>query len=98
MSIAVLPFVDLSGGTNETPELSRYCIQPPSFPRRFLEPYARPIKAAVAQALGTPLDLFQRIMIAPSAITVVAYRRGGPSVLTVNSLAGDLAWLGGGKA
>jgi hypothetical protein len=29
---------------------------------------------------------------------VVAYRRGGPSVLTVNSLAGDLAWLGGGKA
>jgi 2,4-dienoyl-CoA reductase-like NADH-dependent reductase (Old Yellow Enzyme family)/thioredoxin reductase len=39
--------VDLSGGTNETPELSRYCIQPPSFPRRFLEPYARPIKDAV---------------------------------------------------
>jgi dimethylglycine catabolism A len=39
--------IDLSGGTNETPELSRYCIQPPSFPRRFLEPYARPIKAAV---------------------------------------------------
>jgi 2,4-dienoyl-CoA reductase-like NADH-dependent reductase (Old Yellow Enzyme family) len=26
--------IDLSGGTNETPELSRYCIQPPSFPRR----------------------------------------------------------------
>jgi len=40
--------IDLSGGTNETPELSRYCIQPPSFPRRFLEPYARPIKAAVS--------------------------------------------------
>jgi 2,4-dienoyl-CoA reductase-like NADH-dependent reductase (Old Yellow Enzyme family)/thioredoxin reductase len=39
--------IDLSGGTNETPELSRYCIQPPSFPRRFLEPHARPIKAAV---------------------------------------------------
>jgi dimethylglycine catabolism A len=39
--------IDLSGGTNETPELSRYCIQPPSFPRRFLEPYARPIKDAV---------------------------------------------------
>ncbi len=39
--------LDLSGGTNETPELSRYCIQPPSFPRRFLEPYARPIKDAV---------------------------------------------------
>ncbi|HWO05335.1 MAG TPA: histidine phosphatase family protein, partial [Methylomirabilota bacterium] len=37
--------------------------------------HADPIKAAVAQALGTPLDLFQRIMIAPSSITVVAYRR-----------------------
>ena len=57
--------------------------------------HADPIKAAVAQALGTPLDLFQRIMIAPSSITAVAYRRGGPAVLTVNSLAGDLAWLGG---
>jgi probable phosphomutase (TIGR03848 family) len=60
--------------------------------------HADPIKAAVAQALGTPLDLFQRIMIAPSSITVVAYRRGGPAVLTVNSLSGDLAWLGGGKS
>lgn len=60
--------------------------------------HADPIKAAVAQALGTPLDLFQRIMIAPSSITVVAYRRGGPSVITVNSLSGDLVWLGGGKA
>ncbi len=60
--------------------------------------HADPIKAAVAQALGTPLDLFQRIMIAPASITAVAYRRGGPAVLTVNSLAGDLAWLGGGKA
>jgi probable phosphoglycerate mutase len=59
--------------------------------------HADPIKAAVAQALGTPLDLFQRIMIAPASITVVAYRRGGPSVLTVNSLSGDLVWLGGGK-
>jgi probable phosphomutase (TIGR03848 family) len=60
--------------------------------------HADPIKAAVAQALGTPLDLFQRIMIAPSSITAVAYRRGGPAVLTVNSLAGDLGWLAGGKA
>ena len=59
--------------------------------------HADPIKAAVAQALGTPLDLFQRIMIAPASITVVAYRRGGPSVITVNSLSGDLAWLGAGK-
>ena len=40
--------LDLSGGTNESPELSRFCIQPPSFPRKCLEPYARPIKAAVS--------------------------------------------------
>lgn len=56
--------------------------------------HADPIRAAVAQALGTPLDLFQRIIIAPASITAVAYRRGGPAVLTVNSLDGDLAWLG----
>ena len=40
--------LDLSGGTNESPELSRFCIQPPSMPRRCLEPYAGPIKAAVS--------------------------------------------------
>lgn len=39
--------IDLSGGTNECPILSRYCIQPPSMPRRMLEPYARPLKAAL---------------------------------------------------
>jgi hypothetical protein len=44
---------------------------------------------------GTPLDLFQRIAIAPASITAVVYRPHGPSVLTVNSVDGDLAWLGG---
>jgi len=39
--------LDLSGGTNESPELSRYCIQPPSMPRRCLEPYASQVKRAV---------------------------------------------------
>ena len=55
--------------------------------------HADPIKAAVAQALGTPLDLFQRIMIATASITAIAYRREGPSVLTVNSVNGDLGAL-----
>ncbi len=55
--------------------------------------HADPIKAAVAQALGTPLDLFQRIFIAPASITAVAYRPEGPAVLTVNSMNGDLAAL-----
>jgi len=55
--------------------------------------HADPIKAAVAHALGTPLDLFQRIVIAPASITAVVYRPEGPAVLTVNSMDGDLAAL-----
>ncbi len=56
--------------------------------------HADPIKAAVAHALGIHLDLFQRIAIATASITAIAYRREGPTVLTVNSLAGDLGMLG----
>ena len=56
--------------------------------------HADPIKAAVAHALGTPLDLFQRIVIAPASITAIVYRPAGPMVLTVNSMGGDLAALG----
>jgi probable phosphomutase (TIGR03848 family) len=55
--------------------------------------HADSIKAAVAHALGTPLDLFQRIVIAPASVTAIAYRRDGPAVLAVNSVDGDLAWL-----
>lgn len=54
--------------------------------------HADPIKAAVADATGTPLDLFQRIVISPCSVSAVAYSDGGPMVLTVNSL-GDLAQL-----
>ena len=50
--------IDLSGGSNESPQLSRFCIQPPSFPRRCLEPYARPIK----QALTIPIIIAGRIL------------------------------------
>jgi 2,4-dienoyl-CoA reductase-like NADH-dependent reductase (Old Yellow Enzyme family)/thioredoxin reductase len=39
--------LDLSGGSNESPQLSKYCIQPPSFTRGCLGPYAKPIKQAV---------------------------------------------------
>ena len=55
--------------------------------------HADPIKAVVAQALGTPLDLFQRIFIAPASISAIAYRPSGPAVLTVNSMGGDIAAL-----
>ncbi|HTD91235.1 MAG TPA: FAD-dependent oxidoreductase [Burkholderiales bacterium] len=39
--------LDLSGGSNESPQLSKYCIQPPSFARGCLGPYAKPVKQAV---------------------------------------------------
>jgi len=52
--------------------------------------HADPIKAAVAQALGTHLDLFQRIVISPCSVTAIAYGPGGPAVLTVNSANGTL--------
>ena len=56
--------------------------------------HADPIKAAVAHALGTPLDLFQRIMIGTASISAIAYRSSGAAVLTVNSFDGDLVALG----
>ncbi|HLF48095.1 MAG TPA: MSMEG_4193 family putative phosphomutase [Methylomirabilota bacterium] len=55
--------------------------------------HADPIKALVAHAMGTPLDLFQRIVIAPGSVTAIAYRAVGPIVLTVNSIDGDLGAL-----
>lgn len=39
--------IDLSGGSNESPQLSKFCIQPPSFPRGCLADHAKPIKEAV---------------------------------------------------
>ncbi|MEA2972725.1 MAG: hypothetical protein QOG82_1183, partial [Actinomycetota bacterium] len=51
--------------------------------------HADPIKAAVAHALGTHLDLFQRIVISPCSVTAISYGDSGPTVLSVNSV-GDL--------
>jgi probable phosphoglycerate mutase len=48
--------------------------------------HADTIKAAVAHALGTHLDLFQRIVISPCSVTAIAYGDGGPTVLSVNSV------------
>jgi probable phosphomutase (TIGR03848 family) len=49
--------------------------------------HADPIKAAVADALGSHLDLFQRIVISPCSVTAISYSPAGPSVHTVNSTA-----------
>ncbi len=54
--------------------------------------HADPIKAAVASALGTHLDLFQRIVVSPCSVTAVLFTPTGPAVLTVNST-GDLTSL-----
>jgi probable phosphomutase (TIGR03848 family) len=54
--------------------------------------HADPIKAAVADALGTHLDLFQRISISTCSVTAIAYGATGPNVLTVNAV-GDLGKL-----
>lgn len=56
--------------------------------------HADPIKAAVAHALGTHLDLFQRIAISPGSVSVISYRPGqAPAVLMVNSTLEPLAGL-----
>jgi probable phosphoglycerate mutase len=55
--------------------------------------HADPIKAAVAHAMGTHLDLFQRIVISPCSVTAIAYGMTGPVVLTVNSNGASLADL-----
>jgi probable phosphoglycerate mutase len=57
--------------------------------------HADPIKAAVADALGTHLDLFQRIAVFTASVSAVAYGPGGPTVLAVNAKGGDLAPLAG---
>jgi probable phosphoglycerate mutase len=56
--------------------------------------HADPIKAALAHALGTHLDLFQRIVISTGAISVVTWFDGGPPVvLAVNSTGNSLKEL-----
>jgi probable phosphoglycerate mutase len=56
--------------------------------------HADPIKAAVAAAVGTHLDLFQRIVVSPCSISAVQYvPTGGPIVLAVNSTGSDLKTL-----
>ena len=51
------------------------------------------IKAVVAQAMGTHLDLFQRIVVSPCSISAIVITSGGPIVLAVNSTGDDLKSL-----
>jgi 2,4-dienoyl-CoA reductase-like NADH-dependent reductase (Old Yellow Enzyme family) len=60
--------LDISGGSNESPQLSKYCIQPPSFARGCLAPYSKPIKAAVS----IPVFVAGRIVDPQDAEAVLA--------------------------
>jgi probable phosphomutase (TIGR03848 family) len=51
------------------------------------------IKSVIADALGMHLDLFQRIQVDPSSISVIRYTEARPYVLATNTHEGDLSWL-----
>ena len=55
--------------------------------------HADVIKAVAAAAAGTPLDMFQRIVISPCSVTAIAYHPAGPVLLTVNNTGDDLGSL-----
>lgn len=55
--------------------------------------HADPIKAAVAHAMGSHIDLFQRIVISTCSASVIHYTAHGPIVLAVNSTGASLAEL-----
>lgn len=55
--------------------------------------HADVIKAVVAAATGTHLDLFQRIVVSPCSVSAILYSSEGPIVLTVNSTGDDLSTL-----
>ena len=52
--------------------------------------HADPIKAYVAYAMGTPLDMFQRIVVSTCSVTAVLVGDGAPVVLTLNSTGASL--------
>ncbi|MBT6445628.1 MAG: MSMEG_4193 family putative phosphomutase [Acidimicrobiaceae bacterium] len=55
--------------------------------------HADTIKAAIASAMGTHLDQFQRIVVSPCSVTAIMYGQTGPIVLAVNSTGDDLTSL-----
>lgn len=71
--------------TRVTDALQRLCLRHPG-QRIVAVSHADPIKAAVADALGAHLDLFQRIVVSPCSVSAILYGPGGPTVLSVNSL------------
>jgi probable phosphoglycerate mutase len=55
--------------------------------------HADTIKAALSHYLGQPLDLFNRIAVAPASVAVVDLPEGGaPRVVTFNSNGDSTTW------
>lgn len=58
--------------------------------------HADPIKVALAHALGTPLDHFQRLHVGPGSVSAIVFADGQPpTVPVVNSTHDPLVGLGG---
>ncbi|MBT3246419.1 MAG: phosphoglycerate mutase [Actinobacteria bacterium] len=47
--------------------------------------HADPIKAALSAALGSPLDMFQRLVVGPCSVSAVLHTDDHPVVLSLNS-------------
>jgi probable phosphoglycerate mutase len=47
--------------------------------------HADPIRAVVAHAMGSHLDMFQRVVVSPCSLTAIVFGDHGPTVLTVNA-------------
>ncbi|HLS73243.1 MAG TPA: MSMEG_4193 family putative phosphomutase [Actinomycetaceae bacterium] len=56
------------------------------------------IKSILADALGTHLDMFQRIQVHPASASIVRYTTARPHVVATNTDGGDLSWLGAQSA
>ena len=55
--------------------------------------HADPIKAVIAHAVGTHIDLFQRIVVSTCSISALSWFDGGPVVLAVNTTGGPIGEL-----
>ncbi|MEK9724386.1 MAG: tRNA-dihydrouridine synthase, partial [Rhodospirillaceae bacterium] len=81
--------LNLSGGSNEHPALSRYCIQPPSFPRRCLEDLAK----RVTEAVEVPTIVAGRIIEPEDGEAMLA--NGAADFISVGrGLLADPHWAG----
>ena len=73
-------FVELQSRLTDT--VRRICVTHPGEVVVAVS-HADCIKVVLANALGVPLDLFQRIVVAPCSISTVSYGPAGPAVLAM---------------